>query len=125
MADRVMALTVTENTQFNNIGSVSKVFTAAAVMQLVEEKKLVSDKPVVDYLPDFTMADSRYKDITVRMLLNHTGVARNDDGQWFCINKRSQVFNWNSWPIWPDPASRLIPGWSVFTAMMALCWPKC
>ena len=71
MADRVAALTVTENTQFN-IGSVSKVFTAAAVMQLVEEKKLELDKPVVDYLPDFTMADSRYKDITVRMLLNHT-----------------------------------------------------
>lgn len=71
MADRVAALPVTENTQFN-IGSVSKVFTAAAVMQLVEEKKLELDKPVVDYLPEFTMADSRYKDITVRMLLNHT-----------------------------------------------------
>lgn len=71
MADRVAALPVTENTQFN-IGSVSKVFTAAAVMQLVEEKKLELDKPVVDYLPEFTMADSRYKAITVRMLLNHT-----------------------------------------------------
>lgn len=71
MADRVAALPVTENTQFN-IGSVSKVFTAAAVMQLVEEKKLELDKPVVDYLPEFTMTDSRYKDITVRMLLNHT-----------------------------------------------------
>ena len=71
MADRVAALPVTDNTQFN-IGSVSKVFTAAAVMQLVEEQKLALDQPVVDYLPEFTMADSRYKDITVRMLLNHT-----------------------------------------------------
>ena len=71
MANRVEAQSVNANTQFN-IGSVSKVFTAAAVMQLVEAGKLELDKPVVDYLPDFTMQDSRYKAITVRMLLNHT-----------------------------------------------------
>ncbi|MCX5842036.1 MAG: serine hydrolase, partial [Deltaproteobacteria bacterium] len=29
------------------------------------------DKPVTDYLPEFRMADDRYKKITVRMLLNH------------------------------------------------------
>lgn len=30
------------------------------------------DAPVTAYLPDFTMADGRYTDITVRMLLNHS-----------------------------------------------------
>ncbi|UYO62545.1 beta-lactamase family protein [Acetobacterium wieringae] len=71
MANRTEALGVNSSTQFN-IGSVSKVFTAAAVMQLVEAGQLELDKPVVDYVPDFSMMDSRYKDITVRMLLNHT-----------------------------------------------------
>ncbi|WP_373484786.1 serine hydrolase domain-containing protein [Acetobacterium malicum] len=71
MANRETGLPVTKDTQFN-ICSVSKVFTAAAILQLCEDGKLELDKPVVDYLPEFTMADSRYKDITVRMLLNHT-----------------------------------------------------
>lgn len=54
------------------IGSVSKIFTTVAVMQLVEQGKLNLDKPVTEYLPAFKMADPRYKDITVRMLLNHS-----------------------------------------------------
>jgi len=54
------------------IGSVSKIFTTAAVMQLAEAGKLDLDKPVTTYLPNFKMADPRYKDITVRMLLNHS-----------------------------------------------------
>lgn len=70
-ANRLAAKDVDTHTQYN-IGSVSKVFTAAAIMQLVEDGKLELDKPVVDYLPDFTMKDSRYRDITVRMLLNHS-----------------------------------------------------
>jgi len=54
------------------IGSVSKIFTTVAVMQLAEAEKLDLDEPVVKYLPSFKMADPRYKDITVRMLLNHS-----------------------------------------------------
>lgn len=54
------------------IASVSKVFTTAAVMNLVEDGKVVLDNPVTTYIPDFTMKDSRYKNITVRMLLNHS-----------------------------------------------------
>lgn len=54
------------------IGSISKIFTTAAVMQLVEQGKVILDTPVVTYIPEFTMADSRYTDITVRMLLNHS-----------------------------------------------------
>ncbi|WP_297870213.1 serine hydrolase [uncultured Oscillibacter sp.] len=54
------------------IGSVSKMYTTAAVMRLAQDGKLDLDKPVTTYLPDFKMADGRYKDITVRMLLNHS-----------------------------------------------------
>ncbi len=54
------------------IGSTSKMFTAVAVMQLVDQEKIVLDTPVVQYIPEFTMKDERYKQITPRMLLNHS-----------------------------------------------------
>ena len=58
------------------VGSVSKVYVTTAVMQLVEQGKVDLDLPVTEYIDDFTMADERYKDITVRMLMNHTsGIA--------------------------------------------------
>lgn len=60
------------DTTMYGIGSVSKMFTIAAVMQLVDEGKVDLDKPVVTYIPEFKMKDSRYKEITVRMLLNHS-----------------------------------------------------
>lgn len=71
LRDRAKNLPVETDTQFN-IGSISKIFTAASVLILEQEGKLSLDKPVTDYIPDFTMNDARYKDITVRMLLNHT-----------------------------------------------------
>lgn len=54
------------------VASISKMFATAAVMQLVEDGKIDLDQPVVKYIPEFTMKDARYKDITVRMLLNHS-----------------------------------------------------
>lgn len=54
------------------IASVSKMYSTLAVMQLVDEGKVELDAPVTTYLPDFKMDDERYKDITVRMLMNHT-----------------------------------------------------
>ncbi|OZB98648.1 serine hydrolase [Paenibacillus sp. XY044] len=54
------------------IGSTSKMFTAAAVMKLVDEGKINLDTPLVQYIPDFKMKDERYKQITPRMLLNHS-----------------------------------------------------
>lgn len=54
------------------IGSVSKIFCTAAALQLCERGLLDIDAPVTDYIPEFTMRDGRYKDITVRMLMDHT-----------------------------------------------------
>lgn len=55
------------------IGSITKLFTATMVMMLVEEGKLALDRPVVDYLPEFHLADtSAQAHVTVRMLLTHT-----------------------------------------------------
>ncbi len=54
------------------IGSVNKVVTTMAVMQLVDAGKISLDAPVVRYVPDFSMQSPQYKQITVRMLLNHS-----------------------------------------------------
>lgn len=52
--------------------SVSKTFTAIALMQMVEQGKVDINAAVTEYLPYFKMADDRYDRITVRMLLSHT-----------------------------------------------------
>lgn len=54
------------------LASVSKMYSTAAVMRLVDEDRVELDAPVTQYLPGFRMEDERYKDITVRMLMNHT-----------------------------------------------------
>lgn len=62
---------LTSNTMYG-IGSTSKMVLTAAVMKLVDEGKVDLDLPVVNYIPDFKMKDNRYKQITPRMLLNHS-----------------------------------------------------
>ncbi len=53
------------------IGSLTKSFTAVAVMQLVEAGKVELDAPVQAYLPWFRVADPQASaEITVRQLLN-------------------------------------------------------
>ncbi|WP_367130067.1 serine hydrolase domain-containing protein [Saccharothrix sp. HUAS TT1] len=54
------------------IASVSKSFTAMAVMTLVEDGRIALDRPVADQLPGFALADPRFADVTVRHLLNQT-----------------------------------------------------
>ena len=61
-----------ENTPFL-IGSITKVFTAVAVMQLYEQGKIDIDKPVSDYVSDFNIKQ-RFPEslpITIRAVLTH------------------------------------------------------
>ena len=71
MADRENSTQVDPQTVFN-IGSISKTFCTAAIMKLVDDGLVKLDDNVTEYLPDFTMADPHYPDITVRMLLDHS-----------------------------------------------------
>lgn len=80
MADRERSVPVDPQTIFN-IGSISKVFTATAIMLLVDDGKVRLDEPVTTYLPEFRMADPRYRDITVRMLLDHSSGLPGTTGQ--------------------------------------------
>ncbi|WP_322924420.1 serine hydrolase domain-containing protein [Paenibacillus campi] len=54
------------------VGSVSKMVVTAATMMLVDDGKVDIDQPLTTYIPDFQMADERYRQITVRMLMNHS-----------------------------------------------------
>src|SRR5437763_6195429 len=60
----------TDSTLFRP-GSISKLFTATAVMQLVQQGKLDLDRDVNDYL-DFKIPPAFFKPITLRNLLTHT-----------------------------------------------------
>ena len=51
-----------------SIGSISKQFTATAILLLAEDGKLSLDDPVSRYIPDLTRANQ----ITIRQLLSHT-----------------------------------------------------
>jgi D-alanyl-D-alanine carboxypeptidase len=55
------------------LASVTKPFTAVAVMMLVEEGKVGLEESVLTYLPDLPEA---WKPVTVRHLLNHTSGIR-------------------------------------------------
>ncbi|MEO0439747.1 MAG: serine hydrolase domain-containing protein [Pseudomonadota bacterium] len=62
---------VTEHTRFM-IGSISKPFTATAILQLVEQGMLGLDDPVVQHIPWFrTRSKSASDKVTVRHLLSH------------------------------------------------------
>jgi CubicO group peptidase (beta-lactamase class C family) len=56
----------TPETRFQ-LASLSKVFTATAVMQLVEKGSIVLDDPLIKYMPAFP-----YTGITIRQILSHT-----------------------------------------------------
>lgn len=53
------------------IGSITKTFTAAAVVQQAEQGRIRLDAPIGDYLSHLVPGE-RGRQITVRMLLNHT-----------------------------------------------------
>jgi len=62
------------------IGSITKVWTATVVMQLVDEGRLDLDAPVVEVLPELQLTDPEVtKQVTMRHLLTHTSGIDGDD----------------------------------------------
>ena len=69
LADLETRAPITDTTMFN-ICSVSKQFSAVALLKLAEEGKLSLDDSVAKYFPQFKAPF--YRDITLRHLLSHT-----------------------------------------------------
>lgn len=66
-------LPVTPETLFQ-VGSISKTFTATALMMLWEAGKIDLDTPIRAYLPDFQLTDEFVASrVTIKHLLTHTG----------------------------------------------------
>lgn len=75
-ADPIKKIPATAGTVYR-VGSVSKLFTDIAVMQLVEQGKIDLDAPVTRYLPNFKPRSAFGKPITLRQLMSHrSGLVR-------------------------------------------------
>ncbi|MDZ7343882.1 MAG: beta-lactamase family protein, partial [candidate division KSB1 bacterium] len=76
MADPDKKIAATAETVYR-VGSVSKLFTDIAIMQLVESGELDLEAPVTHYLPEFQPQHSFGKPITLRQLMSHrSGLVR-------------------------------------------------
>src|SRR6056297_4276624 len=62
---------VSKNSIFHT-ASISKLFTAMAVMQLADKEMITLNDNLADVLPELNFSDERAKKITIKNLLNHT-----------------------------------------------------
>lgn len=72
MADREWSISNTADTKFR-IGSITKQFTAASILQLAEQGKLSIDDKLNKYFENYPNGDL----ITIKMLLNHSSGVKN------------------------------------------------
>jgi CubicO group peptidase (beta-lactamase class C family) len=80
------------------IASVTKLVTATAIMQLVEQGKLSLDEPIERYLP-FRIRHPAYPDatITVAQLLSHTASTSNGPSLWRSYSCEPQMLTLEDW----------------------------
>ncbi len=84
-SDKKAGKTFNDDT-ISNVGSVSKLITAAAVMKLAETGRIDLDAPVSDYIPEFSPRGGLPDNpVTVRMLLNHESGLESDAFQDFFL----------------------------------------
>ena len=81
-----------------SIGSISKQFTATAILMLAEEGKLSLDDPVGRFLPDLTRAN----EVTIRELLSHTSGYQDYWPQDYVMPMMLQ----------PTTAQKILDGWA-------------
>lgn len=109
-----------EQTIFH-VGSVGKLFTWTAVMQLVEEGKLDLDEDINDYL-DFRIPDTYPQPITLKQLMTHTS---GFEERWLdsVVSDSSELVPAREWLVTYMPARVHPPGdvagYSNYNAMLA------
>ncbi len=70
-ADKATSTPPAADTMYG-LGSVSKVLATVATMRLVDQGRIDLDAPLSTYVPSFTTLSAAYRQITVRMLLDHS-----------------------------------------------------
>ncbi|MER7764564.1 serine hydrolase domain-containing protein [Streptomyces sp. NPDC097619] len=105
----------------HRVGSITKSFTAVAVLQQTAKGRIGLDRPVGDYVPDLVPGE-RGRTVTVRMLLNHTSgiadyiaeafpslkegsTADLDDQRYRSISPRTLVRYGVGLPQWSEPGA--------------------
>ncbi|PAE23946.1 MULTISPECIES: serine hydrolase domain-containing protein [Bacillaceae] len=88
------------------IGSVSKSFTALAVLQLADEGKIQLDDPIINYLPEVQLDDSRWEEVTIRQLLSHTSGIPNPTIVSPASNLKAGVERMNDWKLQSNPGEK-------------------
>ncbi len=90
-ADIKNKIKITENTTYNAY-SVTKTFTALAILQLAKQGKIEIEKPVKQYVKDFPYSP----DITIRQLLNHSaGIPNPIPLSWVQLAEEHKSFDRN------------------------------
>lgn len=87
LADRERKIPVTRATRFR-VGSMNKMHTAVAVLQLAQAGKVDLRAPLITYLKDYPNADWARK-VTLHQLLTHTGGAGDFFGPEYDKNRES------------------------------------
>jgi CubicO group peptidase (beta-lactamase class C family) len=86
-ADKKAQRKVDDQTAFM-VGSVSKLFTATAIMRLVDQGKVCLDSPITAYIPEFSVkARFTSRPIIVRDLLTHESGLPSDQLNGFCLGQ--------------------------------------
>lgn len=76
-----------------NVFSVTKTFTALAILQLFEKGIIDINKPVIRYFPEFSYGT----EITVKQLLNHTaGIPNPIPLNWIHLDNEHKIFDRNA-----------------------------
>ncbi len=76
LADRAFGVPCSPDTAYR-IASITKLFTATLVMQLLDEKKLALDQRIATCLPDYKGPGTKV--VQIKQLLNHTSGIQNFD----------------------------------------------
>jgi len=85
-ADREGRILNTPDTRFR-IGSLARMFTAVAILQLVAQGKVDVHSPLATYLPDYPNADVARR-VTIHHLLTHTSGLGDVAGQRFSTERQ-------------------------------------
>jgi D-alanyl-D-alanine carboxypeptidase len=108
MESRERSVANSLDTKFR-IGSMNKMFTAVAILQLVERGKLSLDDKVGKHLPDYPNKEIASK-VTVRQLLTHTGGTGDIFGPEFDKNRLALKTPSDYVKLYGDRAPAFTPG---------------
>ena len=91
LADIKKPTRTSKNTTYNAY-SVTKTFTALAILQLSQQKKIDIERPIKEYLPEFPYSTK----ITIRQLMTHSGGIPNPIPlSWIHLSEEHQSFDRN------------------------------